>query len=192
MRACVRACVRACFVSVLGVRCASAQHPMSAPLSGSPWTPPPPPYPLPRPPTHPLTHPPTHPPTHEHRPPLQSGALAYGFKLDERVKVTPNAKLRASLARLTTKAGQSLDTGTAAAAELKLKPGGDDAARLLLGGMAIWQRRDVTYQVGGRGAMRAGGCVSRGVEPRADDAVDGRLEVRLCGSPPWAAAGQQG
>lgn len=35
--------------------------------------------------------------------PTQSGALAYGLKLDERLKVAPNAKLRCSLGRMYTK-----------------------------------------------------------------------------------------
>ena len=73
------------------------------------------------------------------------GALAYGFKLDDRLKLSPNAKLRASVGRVYTKAGASYDHGTAAAADLKLRPGGDPSTRILLGGSAVVQRRDSTY-----------------------------------------------
>lgn len=76
---------------------------------------------------------------------LQSGALAYGLKIDDRLKISPNAKLRGSLGRVYTRAGQSYDYGTAAAADLKLRPGADPSTRLLLGGSAVVQRRDTTY-----------------------------------------------
>jgi hypothetical protein len=73
------------------------------------------------------------------------GAYAYGAKLDERVKLTPNAKLRAAVGRVYTRAGAAVDHGTAASADLKLRPGGDPSARLLIGGSAVVQRRDATY-----------------------------------------------
>lgn len=80
----------------------------------------------------------------EYSHPFKSGALAYGAKLDNRLKITPDAKLRASLGRVYTKAGATTDHGTAASADLKLRPGGDPTTRLLLGGSAVWQRRDTT------------------------------------------------
>lgn len=76
--------------------------------------------------------------------PLKPGAMAYGFKLDDRIKISPNAKLRASVGRVYTKAGNSVDHGTAASADLKLRPGGDPTTRVLLGGSAVFQRRDQT------------------------------------------------
>lgn len=81
----------------------------------------------------------------EYSHPFKSGAVAYGVKLDDRFKVSPNAKIRASLGRVMTKAGASYDQGTAAAADLKLRPGSDPSTRVLLGGSAVWQRRDTTY-----------------------------------------------
>lgn len=79
--------------------------------------------------------------------PFKQGALAYGLKVDDRVRVLPNAKLRMSLGRMYTKAGQAYDQGTALAADLKIKPSADETARILMGGTAVWQRRDVV--VGG-------------------------------------------
>jgi hypothetical protein len=77
--------------------------------------------------------------------PLGPGALAYGFKLDDRLKLSPNAKLRGSVGRIYTKMGAGgYDSGTAAAADLKLRPGGDPSTRLLLGASAVLQRRDTT------------------------------------------------
>jgi len=76
--------------------------------------------------------------------PFKRGALAYGLKLDDRLKISPNAKLRGSIGRVYTKAGASMDHGTAASADLKLHPGGDPSTRLLLGGSAVFQRRDTT------------------------------------------------
>jgi hypothetical protein len=77
--------------------------------------------------------------------PFKPGAVAFGAKLDDRLKITPNAKLRTSIGRVYTKAGASLDHGTAASADLKLRPGGDPTTRVLLGGSAVFQRRDTTY-----------------------------------------------
>ena len=48
------------------------------------------------------------------------------------------------MGRVYTKAGASLDHGTAASADLKLRPGGDPTTRLLLGASAVFQRRDKT------------------------------------------------
>lgn len=76
--------------------------------------------------------------------PFNNGALAYGLKIDDRLKITPNAKLRASLGRVYTRAGASVDHGTAASADFKLRPGGDPSTRVLLGSSAVWQRRDTT------------------------------------------------
>ena len=76
--------------------------------------------------------------------PLQ-GAYAYGMKLDDRLKITPNAKLRSSIGRVYTRIGSSLDHGTAASADLKLRPGGDPTTRVLVGTSAVFQRRDTTY-----------------------------------------------
>lgn len=76
--------------------------------------------------------------------PFGPGALAYGAKIDDRIKITPNAKVRASVGRVYTKAGTALDHGTAASAELKMKPGGDPTTQVLVGGSAVWQRRDTT------------------------------------------------
>jgi hypothetical protein len=87
----------------------------------------------------------------------QEGALAYGLKLDDRVRVLPNAKLRApqpaaqpapaplccsaasavpaclprpAVGRMWTKAGQAYDHGTALACDLKIKPSADETARV--------------------------------------------------------------
>lgn len=79
----------------------------------------------------------------EYSHPFKGGALAYGLKLDERVRVLPNAKLRGSIGRMYVKAGQSLDQGTALACDLKIKPSYDETARILMGGTAVWQRREV-------------------------------------------------
>ena len=76
--------------------------------------------------------------------PFKAGAVAYGAKLDDRIKITPNAKLRGSVGRIYTKAGAGIDHGTAAAADLKIRPGGDPSTRLLLGASGVWQRRDTT------------------------------------------------
>lgn len=76
--------------------------------------------------------------------PFHAGALAYGAKLDERIKITPNAKLRGSVGRVYTKAGAAIDHGTAASADLKLRPGGDPTTRFLLGTSGVWQKRDST------------------------------------------------
>lgn len=73
-----------------------------------------------------------------------TGAYAYGIKVDERVRLTPNAKLRCSVGRVYTKAGAMRDNGTALAGDLRLRPGGDDSVRVLLGGTAVFQRRDHT------------------------------------------------
>ena len=48
------------------------------------------------------------------------------------------------MGRLYTKAGGGYDQGTAASADLKLRPGGDPTTRLLLGASAVIQRRDTT------------------------------------------------
>ncbi len=61
---------------------------------------------------------------------LQSGAIAYGLKVDERIKVSSNAKLRTSLGRMYTKAGSAYDHGTALAADLRVKPGFDETMRV--------------------------------------------------------------
>lgn len=77
--------------------------------------------------------------------PIHGGAYAYGLKLDDRLKINPNTKLRASLGRVYTRAGASLDHGTAASADLKIRPGGDPTTRVLVGTSAVFQRRDTTY-----------------------------------------------
>lgn len=66
------------------------------------------------------------------------------MKIDDRIKITPNAKLRTSVGRVYTKAGGAVDHGTAAAVDLRLRPDGDPSTRLLLGGSAVMQRRDTT------------------------------------------------
>lgn len=64
------------------------------------------------------------------------------MKVDDRWRVLPNAKLRTSLGRMYTKAGNSYDHGTALAADLKFKPSSDETAQVLMGGTAVWQRRE--------------------------------------------------
>eukprot|EP00887_Chlorella_sp_A99_P001797 scaffold19.g1797.t1 len=73
-----------------------------------------------------------------------TGVYAYGIKLDDRIRLTPNSKLRAAVGRMYTKAGPSRDQGTALAGDLRIRPGGDETTRLLFGGTAVYQRRDVT------------------------------------------------
>lgn len=94
--------------------------------------------------------------------PFTSGALAYGAKLDDRLKITPNAKVRASVGRVYTKAGATVDQGTAASAEFKMKPGGDPTTRLLMGGSAVWQRRDTTLAGNIAGEFRVPKAGGRG------------------------------
>ena len=76
--------------------------------------------------------------------PFKNSTIAYGMKIDDRVKITPNAKLRTSVGRVYTKAGNMKDHGTAVAADLRLRPDGDPSTRLLLGGSGVFQKRDTT------------------------------------------------
>ena len=76
--------------------------------------------------------------------PFKNSTIAYGMKIDDRVKITPNAKLRTSVGRVYTKAGNMKDHGTAVAADLRLRPDGDPSTRLLIGGSGVFQKRDTT------------------------------------------------
>ena len=76
--------------------------------------------------------------------PFKNSTIAYGMKIDDRIKITPNAKLRTSVGRVYTKAPGMVDHGTAAAVDLRLRPDGDPSTRLLLGGSAVFQKRDTT------------------------------------------------
>eukprot|EP00889_Picochlorum_renovo_P002049 jgi/Picre1/29079/NNA_004472.t1 len=76
--------------------------------------------------------------------PFKNSTIAYGMKIDDRIKITPNAKLRTSIGRVYCKAAGMMDHGTAAAADLRLRPDGDPSTRLLIGGSAVFQKRDTT------------------------------------------------
>ena len=99
----------------------------------------------------------------------------------------PNAKLRLSGGRMTTKAGAAYDHGTALAGDFKFRPGGDPSTRVLLGGSAVWQRRDRVLggnvstefklpKSGGRGGKGETLC---SVGAQCNNKGNGQLTVRL-------------